>query len=112
MFLTEVDVSGGRTRTTSSISLRNCWVRALEELGTGILHDKMPEDRELSADLFGGSPSMELEGRTILASGYSLADSMNIANAILGRKLSKDSGVIVVTGSLHAVSSVLQSLNS
>ncbi|KAK4766563.1 hypothetical protein SAY87_008205 [Trapa incisa] len=110
VFLTEVDISGGRARTTSSVSLRDCWVQASKELGTNILHDGMPEYQELSANLFGDS--LPMEDRTILASGYSLADSMSIANGIiLGRYTSKDPGVIVVTGSLHAVSSVLQSMN-
>lgn len=71
----------------------------------------MPEYQELSGNQFSGSPHVELEDTTILASGYSVADSMNIANGILGRRPGKDSGVIAVTGSLHVVSSVLQSLN-
>ncbi|OWM75565.1 hypothetical protein CDL15_Pgr021729 [Punica granatum] len=112
IFLTEVDIAGGDSRTTSSASLKDCWIQASEELSFNTLHDRMPEYQELFGEKLGGSPHMESDSRTVLASGHSLADSMEIANRILRRRWSGNSGVIVVTGSLHVVSSVLQSLDS
>ncbi|XP_030467103.1 dihydrofolate synthetase isoform X1 [Syzygium oleosum] len=108
--LTEVDIAGGNARTTPSTLLRDCWIQESERMGIAVLHDKMPEYQESFGD--GSECSLiGMEDRVILtAANSSLADSLHAANRILKRKARKGPALLVVTGSLHMVTSVLLSL--
>ncbi|TXG66620.1 hypothetical protein EZV62_007895 [Acer yangbiense] len=110
VFLTEAEVAGGKTRITSASLLRDHWIQASKELDINILHDGMAEYRELLEDQSINS-TMASEHRTMLAAEDSLAVSMKFANQILKRRTRNQSGILVVTGSLHIVSSVLASLH-
>ncbi|XP_039062907.1 LOW QUALITY PROTEIN: dihydrofolate synthetase-like [Hibiscus syriacus] len=110
IFLTEVDIAGGISRTTSASVLRDCWMQASRELGINVLHDRMMEYRELFEDKFSFS-TRGSKHETILASEKSLSDSMRLANQILRERTRNGSGILVVTGSLHIVAKVLASLN-
>ncbi|KAK8537178.1 hypothetical protein V6N13_042124 [Hibiscus sabdariffa] len=111
IFLTEVDIAGGTSRTTSASVLRDCWMQASRELGINVLHDRMIEYRELFKDNFSFSAKDSKQG-TILAAEKSLSDSLRLANQILRGRTRNGSGILVVTGSLHIVAKVLASLNS
>ncbi|XP_075633508.1 dihydrofolate synthetase-like [Castanea sativa] len=39
VLLTEADIVGGNSRTTSASLLRDCWIQASKELGIDIVHD-------------------------------------------------------------------------
>ncbi|KAI9161448.1 hypothetical protein LWI28_017580 [Acer negundo] len=110
IFLTEAEVAGGKTRITSASLLRDHWIQASKELDINILHDGMAEYRKLLEDQSIDS-MMASEHRTVLAAEDSLAVSMKFANQILKRRARNQSGILVVTGSLHIVSSVLDSLH-
>ncbi|KAI3425439.1 Mur_ligase_M domain-containing protein [Psidium guajava] len=109
--LTEVDIAGGNARTTPSTSLRDCWIQESERMGIAVLHDKMPEYQESFGD--GSECSLiGLDDRVIVtAADGSLADSLHVANRILKRKARKEPALLVVTGSLHIVTSALLSLH-
>ncbi|KAI9187319.1 hypothetical protein LWI28_026753 [Acer negundo] len=101
VFLTEAEVAGGKTRITSASLLRDHWIQASQELDINILHDRMAEYRELLEDQSINS-TMASEHRTVLATEDSLAVSMKFANQILKRRTRNQSGILVVTGSLHS----------
>ncbi|XP_027334194.1 dihydrofolate synthetase [Abrus precatorius] len=104
VLLTEAAIAGGVTRTTPSSLLRDSWIKASDELGIGIVHDGMAEYRELLKEEPVGS-----DDKTILATESSLMCCLRTANKILIRR-GHEKSVIVITGSLHIVSSVLASL--
>lgn len=110
VILTEAAIAGGVTRITPASLLRESWIKASKELGIGIVHDGMAEYKEILKDQPISSESNLDDGKTILATESSLKGSLRIANKILTRRRGDQKGVIVVTGSLHIVSSVLASL--
>ncbi|CAN0891798.1 Dihydrofolate synthetase [Linum grandiflorum] len=82
VFLTEAEIAGGKSRTTSAGWLREQWVRACKETGSS----------------------------TLLVAEESIRVAVRAAAEILERRTSEGNskaGVVVVTGSLHAASSVL-----
>ncbi|KAE8664048.1 Folylpolyglutamate synthetase family protein isoform 2 [Hibiscus syriacus] len=102
IFLTEVDIAGGTSRTTSASVLRDCWMQASRELGVNVLHDRMIEYGELFEDKFSFS-TRDSKHETVLAAEKSLSDSLRLANQILRERTRNGSGIVVVTGSLHIV---------
>lgn len=110
VFFTEADIAGGKSRTTSASCLRDCWIKASEELGITLLHDKMAKYQELDKDQSGCSLSI-LENKTILAVEASFLSSMKVVDQILRGRTGNGIGIIVVTGSLHIVSSVLATIH-
>ncbi|XP_004498396.1 dihydrofolate synthetase [Cicer arietinum] len=109
VILTEAAIAGAVTRITPASLLRDSWIKASEKLGVGICHEGMTEYRELLTENPVISENNLSDGKTILATESSLKGCLRIANEILNRK-GGEKGVIVITGSLHIVSSVLASL--
>ncbi|CAL5206584.1 unnamed protein product [Lathyrus oleraceus] len=110
VILTEAAIAGAATRTTSASLLRDSWIKASEELGVSICHEGMTEYRELLKEQPVSSDSNFSDGKTILATESSLKDCLRVANEILNRRRDENC-VVVITGSLHIVSSVLASLD-
>lgn len=111
VLLTEAAIAGGVTRTTPASLLRDSWIKASEELGIGIVHDGMAEYRESLMAQPVRSKSNLGDRKTILATESSLKGCLRTANNILIRRRGDEMGVIVITGSLHIVSSLLASLS-
>lgn len=111
VILTEAAIAGDAARTTPASVLRDSWIKASEELGVGIGHEGMAEYGELLKKQSVSSESSNLCDRnnTILVTESSLKGCLRIANKILNTR-GDEKGVIVFTGSLHIVSSVLASL--
>lgn len=108
IFLTEVDIAGDKARMTPASLLKDSWIQASKEAGINILNYGVSVCRKLLED----QPvhfANELESKTILSAEMSLMDAMRFGNKILRARTAGDdqSGIIVVTGSLHIVSSVL-----
>ncbi|KAA8540008.1 hypothetical protein F0562_026700 [Nyssa sinensis] len=109
VFLTEVKIAGDKSRTASASSLKDCWIQASKEACIDIIdygvadYQKLFKDEPVRA-------AGEFEQKTILSSESSLTDSMRIGNQILRARKGDKLGIIVITGSLHAVSMVLSSL--
>ncbi|KAL4594901.1 hypothetical protein ACB092_12G052900 [Castanea dentata] len=110
VLLTEAAIAGGKSRTTSASLLRDCWIQASKELGIDIVHDDTTKSREVFNNLVVCSTS-KLENGTILATESSLMASLKATNQILRERTGNQSGIIVVTGSLHIVSMVLAALS-
>ncbi|XVF12624.1 hypothetical protein REPUB_Repub08aG0135000 [Reevesia pubescens] len=110
VFLTEANIAGGTSRTTSASVLRDCWMQASRELGIKVLHDRMTRYREFFEEKLIYS-TRDLEHEIIMAAENSLSDSLRFANQILQERTPNRPGIVVVTGSLHIVSLVLASLN-
>ncbi|XP_050225986.1 dihydrofolate synthetase [Mercurialis annua] len=110
VFLTEADIAGGKYRTTPAPLLRDYWIQAAEELGISTLHDGMAEYQELFNNI-SGSTEREREGIITLVADKSFEVSMRAAYEFPRRKRGNQSNVVVVTGSLHIVSSVLARLH-
>lgn len=79
-------------------------------MGLAFLNDEMMEYQDLLKAQSNGCEGI-LENKTILAAEASVLSSMMIANQILSHNMEKGSGIIIVTGSLHIVSSVLATLH-
>lgn len=81
--VTEADIGGGKVRSTACSVLKEAWIKAADELGSGFMEAS--------------------ENKTVFG-------SLKLASKILSDDTSSDSGMVIVTGSLHIVSSVLASL--
>ncbi|KAI3720622.1 hypothetical protein L2E82_31613 [Cichorium intybus] len=96
VLLTEVSIAGDRYRTASVSLLRDRWMDACNDLG--IEFSELLKKDEVSSTLLFGSGS--------------LMESMRIGDEILRSRNRNREGVLVVTGSLHIVSSILCSLQT
>ncbi|PON96875.1 Folylpolyglutamate synthetase [Trema orientale] len=110
VLLTEASIAGSKSRTTSASFLKDSWIQASEELRIATLPDKIAEPQELLKDQVDGCARL-LETKTFLAAEASLLSSVKFANQILRGRMGNELGIIVVTGSLHIVSSVLATLH-
>lgn len=110
VILTEAAIAGGVTRTTSATFLKDSWIQASEELSIEIVHDGMAEYRELVNDETVSCVRDLHDGKTILASEACLKSCLKTTDRILRRVIGAERGIIVITGSLHIVSSVLGNL--
>lgn len=110
VFLTEVNIAGANSRTTSASMLRDCWIQASKELGINTLHDGMEEYQKLFENQSFCSAG-ESKHKTILAAENSLPVSLRVGHQILRARTRDQTGIIVITGSLHIVSTVLSSLH-
>ncbi|CAM9002678.1 unnamed protein product [Rhodiola kirilowii] len=101
VFLTEVDIAGSKTRTTPSSLLMDYWIQACEGSGINLLvnHDMSLENPKNSCE--------ESIHKTILSIERSLLNAMRSGHDLFRAKGKHGKGIIVVTGSLHIVSSVL-----
>ncbi|KAK6925947.1 Mur ligase, central [Dillenia turbinata] len=111
VFLTEVNIAGDKSRTTSASNLRDCWIQASKELGVDVLDDRIGEYEKNCEDK-SDSAVGKLESKMLVVAGSSLQDSMRSGYQILNLKKGNNLGIIVVTGSLHIVSSLLSSIHN
>lgn len=109
IFLTEVSIAGDRYRTASLSLLRDGWIQASNELGIKLSEYRVEEYNELLKDQSGKSAD-ELHDSTLLFNSRSVLESMRIGDDILKSKGADLPCLLVVTGSLHIVSSVLCSI--
>lgn len=110
--MTEANIAGDVTRTTPASSLRDSWIKASEELGVGICHEGLEEYSELLKEKeqsVSSESNLGDDGKTMLVTESSLKGCLRTANKILTRR-GDEKGVVVITGSLHIVSSVLASI--
>ncbi|XP_052205466.1 dihydrofolate synthetase isoform X2 [Diospyros lotus] len=106
IFLTEVEIAGDKSRMTSTALLKDCWIKASEEIGATLLDYGVADMEKLlqqSVVHSAGGP----DHQPILTIETSVVASMRAGDGILRAKAGNQSGIIVVTGSLHIVSSVL-----
>ncbi|GAB2221941.1 hypothetical protein Droror1_Dr00013137 [Drosera rotundifolia] len=101
--LTEVDVAGDKYRTASASMLKVSWLNASKEQGAVIAHVFQGLTNGWSLE------SARESNGTILVAESSLTSSLRIAGQILDARRGDGQGIIVITGSLHIVSSVLSS---
>lgn len=107
VFSTEVDIAGAKSRMTSASLLKCAWVNASRELDIKVLDLKVADCEDQSLQV-AGMP----ESRSILLAEGSLLACMRTGFKILNERTGEQSGIIVVTGSLHIVSAILDYLHS
>ena len=106
ILLTEVSIAGDRYRTASLSLLRDRWIQASNELGIRFSEVGIEAYRKLLKDISAEQPN----DSTLLFSSSSLMESMRIGDEILRSKGRDRPCLLVVTGSLHIVSSMLCSI--
>lgn len=109
VFLTEVNIAGDKSRTTPAFLLKDSWSKACMELGIEFLY------KEITDNLHSLDESAHCSLRSsklILTADNSLPNCLKAAHRILKARTGEESGIVVVTGSLHIVSSVLASVSS
>ncbi|XP_074281779.1 dihydrofolate synthetase-like isoform X2 [Silene latifolia] len=109
VLLTEVNIAGGNSRIASEVLLRDVWTKACSELGVKFTHEDIIDDLKL---LDASDRSTATSGEMILATGSPVLSCLRAGHKILQARTGKKPGIIVVTGSLHIISSVLSSINS
>ncbi|KAJ0989314.1 hypothetical protein J5N97_007670 [Dioscorea zingiberensis] len=108
VLLTEVNIAGSRSRMTSATDLKAAWRSAAVNLGIDYLdmgiidHENPVQVHAVSSD---GKQPVILASQTA-----SMEFLMKVANQLLQCRAGCQSGLIVVTGSLHIVSAVLAAL--
>lgn len=107
VILTEVDIAGGKSRSASALFLKDIWKNACMELGTEyIVEDDANNLKPLDTLVHSTGDSNKM----ILVAENSLINCLTAGNKILKARTGDRSRIIVVTGSLHVVSSILASI--
>ncbi|XP_073002705.1 dihydrofolate synthetase isoform X1 [Typha latifolia] len=111
VLLTEVNIAGGKSRALSASSLKDAWIRAAQDLGINfsdrglIDYSRIPMDDGCSQGSSGSDQPIMIGCQTVL-----ITDLIKVALHFLRCKARDRPGLIVVTGSLHLVSSLLQTV--
>ncbi|THU53531.1 hypothetical protein C4D60_Mb10t15380 [Musa balbisiana] len=112
ILLTEVSIAGGRSRIALASTLKEAWTKALLESGAdlvdiGIMDDEKAIEDHGSCSLITSDPN-----KMMLASckNASILDSVKLADQLLKSRSRDQPALIVITGSLHVVSSLLAAL--
>lgn len=109
VLFTEVSISGDKFRTTSASLLKTSWIRASRELDIHTCTCQIGEHDNLRDQETHLEEKMDCQG--ILFAEGPVTVCMKAGSQILASKTTEGkSGIIVVTGSLHAVSAILGSL--
>ncbi|XP_054788365.1 dihydrofolate synthetase isoform X2 [Prosopis cineraria] len=108
--LAEAAIAGGVTRMMSAASLKDSWIQASEELGIEIVHEGIAGYGELVKDEIIPHVRDLHDHRTVLATEGCLMSCLRTTGRILKRNKGVERGIIVITGSLHIISSVLACL--
>lgn len=113
ILLTEVSIAGGRSRIALASTLKEAWTKALLESGAdlvdiGIMDDEKAIEDHGSCSLITSDPN-----KMMLASckNASILDSVKLADQLLKSRSRDQPALIVITGSLHVVSSLLAALH-
>ncbi|GAA0167681.1 ligase [Lithospermum erythrorhizon] len=103
VFLSEVNIAGDRSRTVSASLLRESWTEASRKMGIDI------HENSNNGGLRESLQSSVVRNRTITLHKEEVMASIRAGNEILNRMVGDGDpfGIIIVTGSLHIVSSVL-----
>ncbi|XP_038985065.1 dihydrofolate synthetase isoform X2 [Phoenix dactylifera] len=110
VLLTEVTIAGGKSRVASASTLKDFWIRAALDLGIdfvdiGVIdHGKNLEGHKSeSRGSSDHSPAM-----LVLCHIGSVSESIKAASQLLQSRIGNKPSVVVATGSLYVVSSVLR----
>ncbi|KAG9448401.1 hypothetical protein H6P81_014529 [Aristolochia fimbriata] len=106
VLLTEACIVGSRSRATPASSLKEAWTQASRELGFDVLECVGEWHVEQTSQVRCGSSRHEMALRTCCQT-ESVKDTLVAASEFLACRTQDRSGLVVVTGSLHIVSSVL-----
>lgn len=114
VLLTEVSIAGGKSRIASASTLKDVWIRAALDLGIDFVdlgmidHGKTVEGHHNDSRGTSGRSPAVLVVRHIA----SVTDSIKVAARLLQSRVgNKPGSLVVATGSLHVVSSVLSDVH-
>ncbi|CAO2821265.1 unnamed protein product [Amaranthus hypochondriacus] len=105
VFLTEVDIAGDKSRSASAMFLKDTWTTKCRDLGIEFEDTNDPKSLNAAVRNIGNSNKM------VVAAETSLTKCLMVGNKILKARTGDQSGLIVVTGSLHIVSSILATIH-
>ena len=103
--MTEVDIAGDKSRSASAMFLKDIWTTKCRDLGIEFEDTNDPKSLNAAARNIGNSNKM------VVAAETSLTKCLMVGNKILKARTGDQSGLIVITGSLHIVSSILSSIH-
>lgn len=105
VLLTEVNIAGGKSRSTPASTLKDSWLRCALELGLDTLDLGIISKEKTGSYLLGSKPKEPIV--LAISEDASVCDSVKLADCLLQSRDTNKSGLIVVTGSLHVASSLL-----
>lgn len=114
VMLTEVSIAGGKSRATPASALKDAWTRTAAGLGLDWTDlGTIDEDTNLQNLITRSKGSTDDKSVKLAAcQNLSICDSVRVAEQWLkSREGDNKPSLIVVTGSLHIVSSTLAALN-
>ncbi|URE42165.1 Mur ligase middle domain [Musa troglodytarum] len=113
ILLTEVSIAGGRSRIALASTLKEAWTKALLESGADFVDTRIMDDEKAIEDHGSCSLITSDPNKMMLASceNASIVDSVKLADQLLKSRSRDQPALIVVTGSLHVVSSLLAALH-
>ncbi|KAH9618710.1 hypothetical protein KSS87_020868, partial [Heliosperma pusillum] len=95
IFLTEVNIAGDKSRTTSALFLRDIWAEACSNLGVKFTPENSTYDLKL---LDASVPCTGNSTTTILGASSSVIRCLKASHKVLQERKGKQPGTIVVTG--------------
>ncbi|XP_020251466.1 dihydrofolate synthetase isoform X2 [Asparagus officinalis] len=113
VLLTEVSIAGGKSRATPASILKDAWRRTAADLCLDFMDFGVIDEENNLNKLISCTPASRDNKIIILAScqNLSVCDSIKIADQLLKFRDRDKSRLIVVTGSLHIVSSTLAAVS-
>ncbi|KAG1335164.1 dihydrofolate synthetase [Cocos nucifera] len=113
VLLTEVTIAGGKSRIASASTLKDVWIRAALDLGIDFMdigvidHGKTLEVHKSES----GGASDHSPAMLVVCHIGSVSNSIKAASQLLQSRTGNKPSVVVATGSLHVVSSVLAAVH-
>lgn len=109
VFLTEVDIAGDKSRSASALFLKDVWTKTCKELGTEYIYkDSVEYLKQLDASVH----SIGKSNKMTITAESSITNCLKAGNRILKARVGEQPGIVVVTGSLHIVSSMLATIQA
>ena len=104
VFLTEVDIAGDKSRSASASFSKDIWTKTCMELGIKFIYEDSAENlKPFDASIHSTGKS----NRMTITAESSITNCLVANNRILKAIMGDQPGIIVSTGSLHIVSSML-----
>lgn len=109
VLLTEATIAGGKSRIASASTLKDVWIRAALDLGIDFMDIGVIDHWKTLEGHKSESRGSSDHSPAMLFACYfgSVSDSIKAAFQLLQSRVGNKPSVVVATGSLHVVSSVL-----
>ncbi|XP_010671519.1 dihydrofolate synthetase isoform X2 [Beta vulgaris subsp. vulgaris] len=100
---------GDKSRSASALFLKDVWTKTCKELGTEYIYkDSVEYLKQLDASVH----SIGKSNKMTITAESSITNCLKAGNRILKARVGEQPGIVVVTGSLHIVSSMLATIQA